>query len=186
VALAAALREVGAEVTLVAANVGLEAPPGVRRVDVGSAEELRAAVLEAQGGAAAVVMAAAVADFRPAQASEAKIKRGGRERLLLDLVRTPDVLAEVLGARADGQVVVAFAAETGAGDGEVLAAGRDKARAKGADLTVVNRVGPGVGIATATNRVWICDAGGEVVGQAAGSKLDVARAIVSAVSARVP
>jgi phosphopantothenoylcysteine decarboxylase/phosphopantothenate--cysteine ligase len=133
----------GARVTLVAANVALPPPAGVTVVEVVSADELRSAVLAAAVDADAVVMAAAVADFRPRDTQHTKIKKGAGEPDSVALVRTADVLAEVAGsprARA-GQVVVGFAAETGDAEGDALAHGRAKLAIKGADLLVVNEVG---------------------------------------------
>ncbi|THA27365.1 bifunctional phosphopantothenoylcysteine decarboxylase/phosphopantothenate--cysteine ligase CoaBC [Streptomyces sp. RKND-216] len=129
----------GARVTLVAANTALPDPAGVRVVPVGTAVELRERVLEAAGDADAVVMAAAVADFRPAAYATGKIKKQeGRDPEPVALVRNPDVLAEVAGDRTrPGQVVVGFAAETD----DVLANGRAKLVRKGCDLLVVNEVG---------------------------------------------
>ncbi|MDT0379066.1 bifunctional phosphopantothenoylcysteine decarboxylase/phosphopantothenate--cysteine ligase CoaBC [Streptomyces sp. DSM 42041] len=129
----------GARVTLVAANTALPDPAGVHVVPVGTAVELRERVLEAAGDADAVVMAAAVADFRPAAYATGKIKKQeGRDPEPVALVRNPDVLAEVAGDRTrPGQVVVGFAAETD----DVLANGRAKLVRKGCDLLVVNEVG---------------------------------------------
>jgi phosphopantothenoylcysteine decarboxylase/phosphopantothenate--cysteine ligase len=134
----------GAQVTLVSANVALPEPAGVTVVPVVSAEQLREAVLKAATTADAVVMAAAVADFRPRDTRNTKIKKGASDEPdSVALVRTTDVLAEV--ARAprtrEGQVVVGFAAETGDADGDALTHGRAKLATKGADLLVVNEVG---------------------------------------------
>ncbi|MFJ8077721.1 bifunctional phosphopantothenoylcysteine decarboxylase/phosphopantothenate--cysteine ligase CoaBC [Streptomyces sp. NPDC096176] len=129
----------GARVTLVEANTGFADPAGVDVVHVGTAVQLREAVLKAAADADAVVMAAAVADFRPATYAEGKIKKkDGVEAPVVTLVRNPDILAEISAerARAD-QVIVGFAAETD----DVLANGRDKLRRKGCDLLVVNEVG---------------------------------------------
>ncbi|MFF4321617.1 bifunctional phosphopantothenoylcysteine decarboxylase/phosphopantothenate--cysteine ligase CoaBC [Streptomyces sp. NPDC001568] len=129
----------GARVTLIAANTALADPAGADVVRVGTALQLREAVLEAAADADAVVMAAAVADFRPARYADGKIKKqDGREPEPVALVRNPDVLAEISAERAtDGQIVVGFAAETD----DVLANGRAKLRRKGCDLLVVNEVG---------------------------------------------
>ncbi|MEV7282923.1 bifunctional phosphopantothenoylcysteine decarboxylase/phosphopantothenate--cysteine ligase CoaBC [Streptomyces sp. NPDC093111] len=138
-ALAKAAAGRGARVTLVAANAGLPDPAGVDVVHVGTAVQLREAVLKAVADADAVVMAAAVADFRPAAYATGKIKKtddGGAPTI--ELVRNPDILAELAAERAlPGQVVVGFAAETD----DVLANGRAKLRRKGCDLLVVNEVG---------------------------------------------
>ncbi|MER8039721.1 bifunctional phosphopantothenoylcysteine decarboxylase/phosphopantothenate--cysteine ligase CoaBC [Streptomyces hydrogenans] len=138
-ALAKAAAARGARVTLVEANTGLPDPAGVDVVRVGTAVQLREAVLKAAADADAVVMAAAVADFRPAAYATGKIKKtddGGAPTV--ELVRNPDVLAELSADRAlPGQVVVGFAAETD----DVLANGRAKLARKGCDLLVVNEVG---------------------------------------------
>ncbi|WP_223773523.1 bifunctional phosphopantothenoylcysteine decarboxylase/phosphopantothenate--cysteine ligase CoaBC [Streptomyces sp. 135] len=129
----------GARVTLVAANAALPDPAGVDVVPVGTAMQLREAVLKAAADADAVVMAAAVADFRPETYAAGKIKKkDGQEPAPITLVRNPDILAEIAGERArPGQVIVGFAAETD----DVLANGRAKLERKGCDLLVVNEVG---------------------------------------------
>jgi len=129
----------GARVTLVAANTGMPDPAGVDVVPVGTAVQMREAVLKAAADADAVVMAAAVADFRPASYAAGKIKKkDGQEPEPIVLVRNPDILAEIAGDRPrGGQVVVGFAAETD----DVLANGRRKLERKGCDLLVVNEVG---------------------------------------------
>ena len=183
VALARAARERGAAVTLVAANVTLPVGHGVDVVAVETTEQLREAVRAAAKDADAVVMAAAVADFRPAATAAAKIKKqpGGAARRL-ELVETPDILAELAAQRLrPGQVVVGFAAETGDGEAGVLEHGRAKARRKGADLLVVNAVGEGLGFGTADNEVVVLDAAGDEVARAAGSKDEVAHAVWDAV-----
>ncbi|MFI8326108.1 bifunctional phosphopantothenoylcysteine decarboxylase/phosphopantothenate--cysteine ligase CoaBC [Streptomyces sp. NPDC085529] len=138
-ALAKAAAARGARVTLVEANTGLPDPAGVDVVHTGTAVQLREAVLKAAADADAVVMAAAVADFRPATYATGKIKKtddGGAPTI--ELVRNPDILAELSADRAlPGQVVVGFAAETD----DVLANGRAKLARKGCDLLVVNEVG---------------------------------------------
>ncbi|MEU9983714.1 bifunctional phosphopantothenoylcysteine decarboxylase/phosphopantothenate--cysteine ligase CoaBC [Streptomyces sp. NPDC050856] len=129
----------GARVTLIEANTGMPDPAGVDVVHVRTAVQLREAVLKAAADADAVVMAAAVADFRPAAYTESKIKkRDGEEPAPVALVRNPDILAEIAAERArPDQVVVGFAAETH----DVLANGWQKLRRKGCDLLVVNEVG---------------------------------------------
>ncbi|MEW2388173.1 bifunctional phosphopantothenoylcysteine decarboxylase/phosphopantothenate--cysteine ligase CoaBC [Streptomyces venezuelae] len=129
----------GARVTLVAANAALPDPAGVDVVPVGTAVQLREAVVKAAADADAVVMAAAVADFRPETYATGKIKKkDGEGPAPVALVRNPDVLAEIAGDRPrSGQVIVGFAAETD----DVLANGRAKLARKGCDLLVVNEVG---------------------------------------------
>ncbi|TGB12958.1 bifunctional phosphopantothenoylcysteine decarboxylase/phosphopantothenate--cysteine ligase CoaBC [Streptomyces sp. MZ04] len=129
----------GARVTLLSANAALPDPAGVDVVSVGTAVQLREAVLKAAADADAVVMAAAVADFRPETYATGKIKKkDGQEPAPIALVRNPDILAEIAADRPrPGQVVVGFAAETD----DVLANGRAKLERKGCDLLVVNEVG---------------------------------------------
>jgi phosphopantothenoylcysteine decarboxylase/phosphopantothenate--cysteine ligase len=151
----------GAAVTLVAASVGLPDPAGATMVRVVSAEELHKAMLEAAADADVVVMAAAVADFRPAAPQQSKIKKGAGEPAAIPLVRTPDVLAELAATRSrPGQVVVGFAAETGDADGDVLTHGRAKLAAKGCDLLVVNEVGVDAGFERPDNAAVILGADG--------------------------
>jgi phosphopantothenoylcysteine decarboxylase/phosphopantothenate--cysteine ligase len=127
----------GAEVTLVAANVTLPPPPGVRVVEVETAAELLAAAREAFAHAHVLLMAAAVADFRPAEALADKIAKVGRDRLALELEPTEDVLTALADRRGPGQTLVGFAAEHGKGGVE---RGRDKLGRKGLDAVVVNDI----------------------------------------------
>ena len=155
IARAAAAR--GAKVTLVAANVALDDPAGAQVVRVISAREMREAVTSAAPEADAVVMAAAVADYRPETRSDSKIKKSGGAPPPLHLVQNPDILAELSGHRAQpGQVIVGFAAETG----DVLANGRAKLAAKGCDLLVVNQVGGGLAFGTTDNEAVVLAADG--------------------------
>ncbi len=172
----------GAEVTLVAANVGLSDPAGVKVVRVVSAEELRTAVSEAAAGTDAVVMAAAVADFRPAVRSATKIKKFDGEPAPVALVRTADVLAELVAVRRAGQVLVGFAAETD----DVLGHGRAKLAAKGCDLLVVNRVGEGVGFEVEINSAVILAADGSMTDVPLGSKDALADVVWDLVRDRLP
>ncbi|MEU0087534.1 bifunctional phosphopantothenoylcysteine decarboxylase/phosphopantothenate--cysteine ligase CoaBC [Streptomyces sp. NPDC006274] len=148
----------GARVTLVEANTGMPDPAGVDVVHVGTAVQLREAVLKAVADADAVVMAAAVADFRPAEYATGKIKKkDGVEAPDVTLVRNPDILAEISAERARaGQVIVGFAAETD----DVLAGGRAKLRRKGCDLLVVNEVGERRTFGSAENEAVVLAADG--------------------------
>jgi phosphopantothenoylcysteine decarboxylase/phosphopantothenate--cysteine ligase len=185
-ALARAAADRGARVTVVAANVALPAPPGVTLVPVETTAQLRAAVREHATTADVVVMAAAVADYRPADASATKLKKDGDGGLTLELVQNPDVLAELVRDRLrPGQVVVGFAAETGDAAGSVLEHGRAKARRKGADLLVVNAVGAERGFGDVETEVVVLDREGEEVGGATGTKDHVAHAVWDAVVARL-
>ena len=134
-AVAAAARALGATVTLVAGPVALPTPPGVRRIDVRGAAQMRDAVLAALPGQAVYVGATAVADYAPAQVAAQKIKKTG-EVLVLELVRTPDILAEVAAHPSRPPVVVGFAAETEA----LEAHAREKLARKGVDLIAANDV----------------------------------------------
>ncbi len=168
----------GAEVTLVAANVDLPDPAGAKVVRVVSAADLRLAVLDAAADADAVVMAAAVADFRPATTAATKIKKGSADPEPVALVRNPDVLAELVASRESAaaqrgraaQVIVGFAAETGDADGDVLTHGRAKLAAKGCDLLVVNEVGDDRGFERPDNAAVILGADGTEVDVPSGPK----------------
>lgn len=143
-ALARAALARGAEVTLIAANVALPDPAGAEVVAVGTALEMRAAVLEHAAKADVVVMNAAVADFRPADYADAKIKKEGEtDAPVIRLVQNPHILREIGNERATpGQTVVGFAAETGDAEHSFLDLGRLKLAKYGLDLLVVNEVGP--------------------------------------------
>ena len=146
----------GAAVTLVSANVGLPDPGGVDVVRVVSAQDLRDAVVFAAADVDAVVMVAAVADFRPVTRSASKIKKTGEVPAPIELVENPDVLAELGRARQPGQVLVGFAAETD----DALAHGHQKLKRKGCDLLVVNEVGDGRGFEVEHNAAVVLDADG--------------------------
>jgi len=182
-ALVAAAR--GAEVTLVAANVALPDPAGARVVRVTSAAELRTATLAAAVDADAVVMAAAVADFRPAAYAGSKIKKTGGPPPPVGLEPTADVLAELVAARRPGQVVVGFAAETGDAGGDALAHGRAKLARKRSDLLVVNAVGEGRAFETADNEAVVLAADGGEVPVPRGPKAALAAAVWDQVAARL-
>lgn len=179
-ALAEAARERGAEVTVIAANVSLPLGEGIDRVDVQTSTELANALSLHAPEADVIVMAAAVADYRPREYSASKIKKSGNG-LTLELVETEDLLASLVAARVPGQTILGFAAETGDDDATALEHGIAKARRKGADLVVVNAVGEGIGFGDVANDVTIVDADGEVRAQASGSKLVVAHAILDVV-----
>jgi phosphopantothenoylcysteine decarboxylase / phosphopantothenate---cysteine ligase len=158
-ALAATARERGAEVTLVAANVGIEAPAGVTVHRVHSAAELEQTCEQEFPACDVLLMAAAVADFRPESQVDGKIKKGGRSRLTIELEPTPDVLRGLSGRRRPGQTLVAFAAEHGA-DG--LEHARAKLAAKGVDAVVFNDISrAGIGFDSTANEVTILTAEGD-------------------------
>jgi phosphopantothenoylcysteine decarboxylase/phosphopantothenate--cysteine ligase len=183
VALAVAAAARGARVTLLAANLDIEAPQGVAVVPVGTALELREAALAAARDADIVIMAAAVADYRPADVSEAKIKKEQQgDRLVLELVKNPDVLAEISAAKTDGQLIVGFAAETEPDRDAMLALGRAKIARKGCDLLVLNRVGWAEGFQSDSNTVVVLDRAGDIVIEASGSKASVADRVFDVVA----
>ena len=172
----------GARVTLVAANTALPDPAGADVVRVGTAVQLREAVLKAAAEADAVVMAAAVADFRPARYVTGKIKKkDGEEPPPLELVRNPDVLAELSHDRTSaGQIVVGFAAETD----DVLANGRAKLARKGCDLLVVNEVGDHKAFGSEENEAVVLGADGTETAVPYGPKEDLAEVVFDLVVAR--
>jgi len=160
-ALAAEAAARGASVHLVAANVTLPTPAGVTVVAVSTAAQMYDAVLELAPSADAVVMAAAVADFRPSDPSGSKIKKDvGAPSITL--VPTDDVLAALVAGRRAGQVVVGFAAETGDDAAGWLQRGREKLARKKCDLLVVNRVGDGRAFGTDENAAVVLGDGVEV------------------------
>jgi phosphopantothenoylcysteine decarboxylase/phosphopantothenate--cysteine ligase len=171
----------GAEVTLVSANVTMDDPAGVKVVPVVSALQLRDAVTAAAAGADAVVMAAAVADFRPAARNPSKIKKTGTGPEPITLTENPDVLRELSARRPHpGQVVVGFAAETE----DLLRNGRDKLARKGCDLLVVNQVGGGLAFGTADNQAVVLGADGSATDVPRGPKEALADVVWDLVAAR--
>ncbi|MEW2220137.1 bifunctional phosphopantothenoylcysteine decarboxylase/phosphopantothenate--cysteine ligase CoaBC [Streptomyces sp. NPDC006990] len=174
----------GARVTLVSANSALPDPAGVDLVRVGSAEELRTAVTAAAADADAVVMAAAVADFRPAGYATGKIKKkAGQEPEPLALVRNPDILAGLAADRPrPGQVVVGFAAETD----RVLEHGRAKLAAKGCDLLVVNEVGESRTFGSEENEAVVLGTDGSETPVPHGPKEALADTVWDLIAERLP
>jgi len=177
IAIAAAAAARGAEVTLIAANVALPSPPGVRRVDVETAAHLAAAAGEEFPRTHVLLMAAAPADFRAAAPAEGKLQRAGG--LELSLEPTEDILAALASRRAAGQTIVGFAAEHG---GEAVERARGKLRRKGADLIVLNDVSdPEIGFESERNAVTLIAAEAENEVSIA-SKEEVAEAILDEVA----
>ncbi|MEA9997891.1 MULTISPECIES: bifunctional phosphopantothenoylcysteine decarboxylase/phosphopantothenate--cysteine ligase CoaBC [unclassified Cryobacterium] len=172
----------GASVVLVAANLEIPVPAGIETRLVGTALELQSAVTEAAVGADAVIMAAAVADYRPAKVRGDKIKKEDvGDTLTLELVRNPDILAGLAAAKTAGQLVIGFAAETEADPDRLLSLGREKLARKGCDYLVLNRVGWTEGFAAERNEVRIIDSAGVIVAEAAGTKMSVAGRILDVV-----
>ncbi|AGF72560.1 bifunctional phosphopantothenoylcysteine decarboxylase/phosphopantothenate--cysteine ligase CoaBC [Corynebacterium halotolerans] len=179
----------GAEVTIVAGNTdALPTPSGAEVVPVVSTAEMAQAVGERAADSDVIIMAAAVADFRPATAAGAKMKKGSDDDALtrLDLVENPDILATTVQRRRDGDIpagttIVGFAAETGDADHSALDFARAKLRRKGCDLLMCNEVGEGKVFGQTRNRGWLLDAAGPVTEIADGSKHSVAAQILAAV-----
>jgi len=180
-ALAAEAAAMGAQVTLVAGPVELATPTGVKRIDVRSAVQMREAVLAALPGQDAYIGAAAIADFMPAQARPQKIKKGSDATMQLELVRTPDVLAEVAKHAQRPRLVVGFAAETE--DLEENALG--KLQAKNLDLIAGNDVAaPGLGFHSEDNALQVYSPQGrQDIPRAA--KPIVARALLAMIAERL-
>jgi phosphopantothenoylcysteine decarboxylase/phosphopantothenate--cysteine ligase len=154
-AVASALAAAGASVDLVSGPVGLGDPPGVRCIRIETAAEMRAAVVEVLDGAALFVGCAAVADYRPVEPAGEKIKKDA-DRLTVELVKNPDILAEVAAARPR-PFTVGFAAETT----KLREYAEDKRRAKDLDMIAANLVGPGrLGFDTANNALLVLWEGG--------------------------
>ncbi|ANY10480.1 phosphopantothenoylcysteine decarboxylase [Pseudonocardia sp. HH130630-07] len=187
-ALARVAAQRGARVTLVAGHTAdLTVPAGVDLVPAGTAAAMEAAVRGAATDADVVVMAAAVADFRPVATAADKIKRGSAEPEPLRLEQNPDILAGLVhDPPRPGQVVVGFAAETGDSEGGVLHHGRAKLARKGCDLLVVNAVGDGKAFGTLDNAGWLLARDGGEEELPMGSKALLASRIWDAVTPRLP
>jgi phosphopantothenoylcysteine decarboxylase/phosphopantothenate--cysteine ligase len=196
VALAVAARNAGATVRLLAAHMEVPPPAGVEVVPVETALQLREAALAAAADSDVFIMSAAVADFRPAEVSDTKIKkRDDRDDPVITLVRNPDILHELVelrngalsnsalsnsaGSERQQQLIVGFAAETGDSHGDVLAYAEAKLQRKGCDLLVVNHVGSDKVFGQDTNSVVILARSGSEPQEAAGTKAEVSTAIIS-------
>ncbi len=177
IALAAAAR--GADVTLIAANLEVQAPASLAVQHVSSTLELEAAARAAAANADVVIMAAAIADYRPETVADEKIKKEKQgDTLQLTLVKNPDILHGLAHSRPAGQVVIGFAAETEPDRDALLAIGAAKAARKGVDFLVVNRVGWSEGFGAVGNAVMVLSGAGDIVSESAGSKAVVADAIL--------
>lgn len=181
-ALARAALARGAEVTLIAANATLADPAGAKVVRVRTAEDMRLAVEEVAASADAIVMAAAVADFRPAVRADSKLKKGSSDPEPIALVRNADILADIsTNRRREGQVIVGFAAETD----DVIENGRAKLTSKGCDLIVINQVGEHLTFGAEHNTATILGADGSSASVDDVSKEDLGHAIWDLVVARL-
>jgi phosphopantothenoylcysteine decarboxylase/phosphopantothenate--cysteine ligase len=177
IALAAAAR--GASVTLIGANIEVEVPASITARHTSTTAELAAAVTAAAADADVIIMAAAVADYRPETVADSKIRKESQgDSLTLTLVRNPDILHDLSVSRRADQIVIGFAAETETDGAVLLELGRAKIARKGCDFLVVNSVGWTTGFATEGNAVRIISAAGDIVGEASGSKRAVANRIL--------
>ncbi|MFF0944359.1 bifunctional phosphopantothenoylcysteine decarboxylase/phosphopantothenate--cysteine ligase CoaBC [Kocuria sp. CPCC 205300] len=186
VAVAAAARDAGAEVVLVAAHLETPVPAGVEVVHAGTAEQLRRACVRAAARADVVVMAAAVADYRPARVADAKLKKAeDGSNPVLELVRNPDVLRELVDLRNTArrrQLLVGFAAETGDAETDPLTFGRRKLVRKGCDLLAVNHVGENLVFGQDTTALTVLSAAGGPEQLLEGPKDEVARGLVERIA----
>ncbi len=183
VALATAALHAGARVRLIAAHMDVPAPTGVELITVQTALELRDAALAAADDSDVVIMAAAVADFRPSHSATSKIKKQDDVAdPVITLIRNPDVLLELVRNRTRTgrrQIIVGFAAETGDEQSDVLDYARAKLQRKGCDLLVVNQVGVDKVFGLDQTEVVILDHRGAEPITAAGSKTDVAVTVIA-------
>ena len=198
VALAEAARDLGATVHLIGANLEVPAPEGVQVTRVVSALELREATLEASAAADVLIMSAAVADFRPAEFAEFKIKKSAdsEDAPVIQLVRNPDILREVVvrrqQAREAGEstlgpkLIVGFAAETGSAEKTPLELGREKLQRKGTDFLAVNTVGVNRGFGTDDNTITLLSTLIDEAPVFSGSKKELSVRLLEHVAAFLP
>ena len=198
VALAEAARDLGATVHLIGANLEVPAPEGVQVTRVVSALELREATLEASAAADVLVMSAAVADFRPAEFAEFKIKKSAdsEDAPVIQLVRNPDILREVVVRRQQAReagdstlgpkLIVGFAAETGSAEKTPLELGREKLQRKGTDFLAVNTVGVNRGFGTDDNTITLLSTLVDEAPVFSGSKKELSVRLLEHVAAFLP
>lgn len=198
VALAEAARDLGATVHLIGANLEVPAPEGVQVTRVVSALELREATLEASAAADVLIMSAAVADFRPAEFAEFKIKKSAdsEDAPVIQLVRNPDILREVVVRRQQAReagdstlgpkLIVGFAAETGSAEKTPLELGREKLQRKGTDFLAVNTVGVNRGFGTDDNTITLLSTLVDEAPVFSGSKKELSGRLLEHVAAFLP
>ena len=198
VALAEAARDLGATVHLIGANLEVPAPEGVQVTRVVSALELREATLEASAAADVLIMSAAVADFRPAEFAEFKIKKSAdsEDAPVIQLVRNPDILREVVVRRQQAReagdsvlgpkLIVGFAAETGSAEKTPLELGREKLQRKGTDFLAVNAVGVNRGFGTDDNTITLLSTLDDEAPVFSGSKKELSVRLLEHVAAFLP
>jgi phosphopantothenoylcysteine decarboxylase/phosphopantothenate--cysteine ligase len=183
VALAEAARDRGAQVTLIAAHLEVGAPTGVRVIPVSSTAQLGAA-LDAEAPANdIIIMTAAIADYRPATVSDAKLKKNViGEHPTVELVQNPDLLAALSASSRPDQFIIGFAAETNDDRETLLSLGREKLARKGCDALVVNGVGWNAGFGSETNAVIVLSRGGDILVEVSGEKRMIAERILDITS----
>ena len=181
VAIAQRAAERGARVTLVGANLDVVVPAGIDVVAVESAEQMGVAMLGLLPTADVIIMAAAVADFRPSDVSDHKIKKTSSAPTAIELRTNPDVLTTLTAARTPGQIFIGFAAETIGGD-ELMLAGRDKLQRKGCDLLVANDVSGGQVFGQSTTAAIIVDSRGGLLAVPSTTKIDLADQLLDVVA----
>ena len=198
VALAEAARDLGATVHLIGANLEVPAPEGVQVTRVVSALELREATLEASAAADVLIMSAAVADFRPAEFAEFKIKKSAdsEDAPVIQLVRNPDILREVVVRRQQAReavestlgpkLIVGFAAETGSAEKTPLELGREKLQRKGTDFLAVNTVGVNRGFGTDDNTITLLSTLNDEAPVFSGSKKELSVRLLEHVATFLP
>ena len=198
VALAEAARDLGATVHLIGANLEVPVPEGVQVTRVVSALELREATLEASAAADVLIMSAAVADFRPAEFAEFKIKKSAdsEDAPVIQLVRNPDILREVVVRRQQTRetgestlgpkLIVGFAAETGSAEKTPLELGREKLQRKGTDFLAVNTVGVNRGFGTDDNTITLLSTLNDEAPVFSGSKKELSVRLLEHVAAFLP
>ena len=198
VALAEAARDLGATVHLIGANLEVPVPEGVQVTRVVSALELREATLEASAAADVLIMSAAVADFRPAEFAEFKIKKSAdsEDAPVIQLVHNPDILREVVVRRQQTReagestlgpkLIVGFAAETGSAEKTPLELGREKLQRKGTDFLAVNTVGVNRGFGTDDNTITLLSTLNDEAPVFSGSKKELSVRLLEHVAAFLP
>ena len=172
----------GADVVAVVGAVEADPPSGARVIHATTAAEMLQAMLAEQAGAHVIVMAAAVADFRPELTSATKIKKGEDAPAPLRLVPNPDILVELVTRKPEGQVVVGFAAETATHEGDLLALAQAKLERKGCDLLVVNDVAGDRVFGRDDTDITVLASGGRVLAQVSGTKVAAADAVLDEVA----
>ena len=183
VALAQAAQARGADVTLIAAHLEVSVPTGIRVVDVSSTAEMGAALRAESPSHDVIIMAAAIADYRPVSVSDSKLKKNRvGEHPTLELVQNPDLLADLSASARSDQFIIGFAAETSSDRDELIALGREKIARKGCSAIVVNGVSWSAGFGTTTNAVVVLARSGDILMEVSGDKREIADRILDIAS----